>query len=88
MNIEISYYLCNIRIAILIFNLQMMTQAEFNSYRFNSQNDPSDEQLGQLMENAAKKVRETNRESDVKFYQELRRASDEAKSRTSKSKNP
>jgi hypothetical protein len=66
----------------------MMTQAEFNSYRFNSQNDPSDEQLGQLMENAAKKVRETNRESDVKFYQELRRASDEAKSRTSKSKNP
>ncbi len=43
----------------------MMTQAEFNSYRFNSQNDPSDEQLGQLMENAAKKVRETNRESDV-----------------------
>lgn len=47
-----------------------MTQAEYNSYRFDSQNDPSDEQLGQLMENAAKKVRETNRESDVKFYQE------------------
>lgn len=48
-----------------------MTQAEYNSYRFDSQNDPSDEQLGQLMENAAKKVRETNRESDVNFIRSL-----------------
>lgn len=58
-----------------------MTQAEFNSYRFDSRHEPSDEQLGQLMENAAEKVRETNRESDEKFFEELRRASDEAKSR-------
>lgn len=33
------------------------------------------------MENAAEKVRETNRESDEKFFAELRRASDEAKKR-------
>lgn len=59
-----------------------MTQAEFNSYRFDARHEPSDEQLGQLMENAAKKVRETNRESDEKFFEELRRASDEAKSRS------
>lgn len=58
-----------------------MTQAEFNSYRFDARHEPSDEQLGQLMENAAEKVRETNRESDEKFFEELRRASDEAKSR-------
>jgi len=58
-----------------------MTQTEFNSYRFDSNHEPSDEQLGQLMENAAEKVRETNRESDEKFFAELRRASDEAKKR-------
>jgi hypothetical protein len=58
-----------------------MTQIEFQSYRFNTQSEPSDEQLGQLMENAAEKVRETNRESDEKFFAELRRASDEAKKR-------
>lgn len=58
-----------------------MTQAEFNSYRFDARHEPSDEQLGQLMENAAEKVRETNRESDEKFFEELRRASDEAKNR-------
>lgn len=58
-----------------------MTQAEFNSYRFDARHEPSDEQLGQLMENAAVKVRETNRESDVKFFEELRRASEAAKAR-------
>lgn len=58
-----------------------MTQAEFQSYRFDALHEPSDEQLGQLMENAAEKVRETNRESDKKFFAELRRASDEAKQR-------
>lgn len=58
-----------------------MTQAEYKSYRFNSNYDPSDEQLSQLMENAAEQVRETNRESDKKFFAELRRASEEAKKR-------
>lgn len=59
-----------------------MTKAEYNSYRFDSNNDPSDEQLGQLMENAAEKVRETNRKSNEKFFAELRRASEEAKKRS------
>ena len=54
---------------------------KFQSYRFDARHEPSDEQLGQLMENAAEKVRETNRESDEKFFAELRRASDEAKKR-------
>lgn len=58
-----------------------MTKTEYKSYRFNAQSEPSDEQLGQLMENAAEKVRETNRESDEKFFAELRRASDDAKKR-------
>ena len=59
-----------------------MTQAEFQSYRFDAQREPSDEQLRQLMENAAKKVRETNRKADENFFAELRRASDEAKKRS------
>lgn len=58
-----------------------MTQAEFQSYRFDAYNEPSDEQLGRLMENAAEKVKETNRESDEKFFAELRHASEEAKQR-------
>lgn len=58
-----------------------MTQAEFKSYRFDAHSEPSDEQMDILMENAAKKVRETNRESDERFFAELRRASDEAKKR-------
>ena len=59
-----------------------MTQAEFQSYRFDAQREPSDEQLRQLMENAAKKARETNRKADENFFAELRRASDEAKKRS------
>ena len=55
---------------------------EFQSYRFDARHEPSDEQLGQLMENAAEKVRKTNRESDEKFFAELRRASDKAKKRS------
>ena len=58
-----------------------MTQAEFNSYRFDSQHEPTEEQLGQLMENAAEKVKETNRESDKRFFAELRHVSEEAKKR-------
>lgn len=58
-----------------------MTQAEFNSYRFDSLHEPTEEQLGQLMENAAKKVQESNRESDKRFFEELRQASEEAKKR-------
>ena len=59
-----------------------MTQAEFRSYRFNSQFDPSDEQLDQLMENVAEKVRKSNRESDEKFFAELNRAVLKAKERS------
>lgn len=58
-----------------------MTKAGFNSYRFDSNHEPSDEQLKRLMENAAEKVRTTNRESGEKFFAELRRASDDARNR-------
>ncbi len=61
-----------------------MTKAEFNSYRFSSEQEPSDEQLNKLMENAAEQVKKTNRENDMKFFEELRRASEEAKKRGDK----
>lgn len=64
-----------------------MTQAEYHSYRFNAGHEPSDEQLAQLMENAAAKVRESNQKSDEKFFAELRRASEEAKKRGAKQSN-
>ncbi len=58
-----------------------MTKAEFNSYRFDSINDPSDAQLGQLMEYAAEKVRKSNRECEEKFFAELRKECEDAKKR-------
>lgn len=58
-----------------------MTKREFNSYRFDSVHDPSDEQLNQLMENAAENVRKSNLESDERFFAELRRACEDAKER-------
>jgi len=56
-----------------------MTKAEFHSCRLDAQSEPTDEQPGQLMENAVEKVKETNRESDEKSFEERRKASDEAK---------
>lgn len=64
-----------------------MTKTELKSYRFDSNHEPSDEQLGQLMENAAEKVKEDNRRCDEMFFAELRRASDEAKNRASSQAN-
>lgn len=50
-----------------------MTQQEFSSYRFSSGREPSDEMLNQLMENAARKVRESNYEADSRYFEALRR---------------
>lgn len=58
-----------------------MTQTEFQSYRFDSINEPTEEQLAQLMENAAKKVRHSNLEADKRFFAELREASNKARER-------
>lgn len=62
-----------------------MTQQEFSSYRFSSGHEPSDEMLNQLMENAARKVRESNREADVKYFDALRRECDAVKAKASDS---
>jgi len=68
-----------------------MTQQEFSSYRFSSGHEPSDEMLNQLMENAARKVRESNKEADKRYFDALRRDCEAAKlraSNTSDAQNP
>ena len=63
-----------------------MTDAEFHSYRFNDETDPSDEQLAELMRQAAADAREKGRKANEKFFDELHKACEEAKQR-SKSNN-
>lgn len=60
-----------------------MTQQEFSSYRFSSGREPSDEMLSQLMENAARKVRESNQEADARYFDALRRDCEAAKVKAS-----
>lgn len=59
-----------------------MTQQEFSSYRFSSGHEPSDEMLNQLMENAARKVRESNHEADNRYFDALRRECDAVKAKS------
>ena len=63
-----------------------MTKAQFHSYRFNDETDPTDEQLAELMRQAAADAREKGRIANEKFFDELHKACEEAKQR-SKSNN-
>jgi len=64
-----------------------MTQQEFSSYRFSSGREPSDEMLTQLMENAARKVRESNQEVDTRYFDALRRDCEAVKVKASDASN-
>jgi len=64
-----------------------MTQQELSSYRFSSGREPSDEMLNQLMENAARKVRESNQKADARYFDALRRDCKAAKVIASKTFN-
>lgn len=63
-----------------------MTDAQFHSYRFNDETDPTDEQLAELMRQAAADAREKGRIANEKFFNELHKACEDAKQR-SKSHN-
>lgn len=54
-----------------------MTQAEFNSYRFSSGEEPSEEMLSKLMEDAATEARDSNIEAEKRYFDDLRRKADE-----------
>ena len=59
-----------------------MTDAEFHSYRFNDETDPSDEQLAELMRQAAADARESNEIANKRFFETLHKRCEEAKIRS------
>lgn len=59
-----------------------MTDAQFHSYRFNDETDPTDEQLAELMRQAAEDVRESNEIANKRFFETLREKCEEAKNRS------
>ena len=50
-----------------------MSEAEMNSYRFNSGEEPTDEMLAQIMHEAAEEAKAQNDEATKKYFEELRR---------------
>jgi hypothetical protein len=59
-----------------------MTKKELHSYRFSSGEDPTDEMLDQLMENAAEEARVANEKANKAFFENLKRECDAAKLRS------
>ncbi len=54
-----------------------MSEAEMNSYRFNSGQDPTDEMLAQIMREAAEDAKKRHEEATKKYFEELRLGADE-----------
>ena len=59
-----------------------MSEKEFKSYRFNDKTDPTDEQLEELMRQAAKDARESNEIANKHFFETLHKRCEEAKNRS------
>lgn len=49
-----------------------MTEAEMNSYRFNSGKEPTDEMLAQIMREAAEDAKKSNQEAANKYLADMR----------------
>lgn len=62
----------------------MMTEEEFRSYRFSSGEEPSDEMLARIMNNAAEDAARTNREAYERFFDELNKQAAEIHRRQKK----
>ena len=58
-----------------------MTDAQFHSYRFNDETDPNDDQLAELMRQAAADARESNEIANKHFFENLHERCEEAKKR-------
>ena len=48
-----------------------MSEKEFKSYRFNDETDPTDEQLAELMRQAAQEARDSNEIANKRFFETL-----------------
>lgn len=59
-----------------------MTEAQFHSYRFNYETDPSDEQLAELMRQASQDARKSNEIANKRFFETLHEKCEEVKNRS------
>lgn len=54
-----------------------MSEAEMNSYRFGTGQEPSDEMLAQIMHEAAVDAKKRHEETSKKYFDELRKGAEE-----------
>lgn len=54
-----------------------MSEAEINSYRFNSGKEPTDEMLAQIMREVADDAKASNDEARKRYFNELQKGIDE-----------
>lgn len=54
-----------------------MSEAEMNSYRFGTGQEPSDEMLAQIMHEAATDAKKRHEEATKKYFDELRQGAEE-----------
>ena len=52
-------------------------------YRFNSGQEPTDEMLAQIMREAAEDAKRSNEEATIKYFEELRRGTEEQQAKWS-----
>ncbi|MBJ2197418.1 hypothetical protein [Barnesiella sp. CU968] len=54
-----------------------MSEAELNSYRFNSGKEPTDEMLAHIMHEVAQEAKVQNEEATKKYFENLRKEAEE-----------
>ena len=54
-----------------------MSEAEMNSYRFGTGQEPTDEMLAQIMHEAAVGAKKRHEEASKKYFDELRKGAEE-----------
>ena len=54
-----------------------MSEAELNSYRFNSGKEPTDEMLAHIMHEVAQEAKVQNEEATKKYFENLRTEAEE-----------
>lgn len=54
-----------------------MSEAELNSYRFNSSKEPTDEMLAHIMHEVAQEAKVQNEEATKKYFENLRKEAEE-----------
>ena len=54
-----------------------MSEAELNSYRFNSGKEPTDEMLAHIMHEVAQEAKVQNEQATKKYFENLRKEAEE-----------